>query len=179
MDRSSSITPRRTFIRTAGAALSAPLAATAVAQAAPGTGGDELRTRLARLEDLAAIRALTHAWLRHLAAGDPEAAAPLFAGPSRGAIEGLTAGARVERASDEDGLVFSEDGRSATAGVSCTVAIETPLAPDCTLVEMAQQQGGGIVRRVEGGVLEPEYLRRPDGWRIARVVYRRSHSHFG
>jgi hypothetical protein len=165
-------TPRRRFIRTAGVALSAPLAAAAVAQAAPVTGGDELRARLARLEDLAAIRALTRAWLRHLEAGDLEAAAPLFADPSRGAVEGLAGNARVERASDEDGLVFSEDGRSAKAMVSCTVAVETPLEPDCTLVEMAQLQGGGVARRVEGGVLELEYLRRPDGWRIARVVYR-------
>jgi hypothetical protein len=165
-------TPRRRFIRTAGVALSAPLAAAAVAQAAPVAGGDGLRARLARLEDLDAIRALTRAWRRHLEADDLEAAAALFADPSRGAVEGIARDARIERASDENGVVVSEDGRSASATVSCTMAIETPLEADCTLVEMAQLQGGGVARRVEAGVLDAEYVRRPEGWRIGRAVYR-------
>lgn len=165
-------TPRRRFIRTAGVALSAPLAAAAMAQAAPVTDGDGFRARLARLEDLDALRALTRAWLRHLQAGDPAAAAPLFASASRVAVEGLTGGARVERTSDDETLVVAEDGRSATARITCTVASEWPLEADCTLMEMAQLQGGGVVRRVEAGVLAPEYVRRPEGWRIARVAYR-------
>jgi hypothetical protein len=165
-------TPRRRFIRTAGVALSAPLAAAAVAQAAPVTEGDGLRARLARLEDLDALRALTRAWLRHLRDGDVEAAAALFTDPAAGTVGGLTGRSRIERTSDDDALVVAGDGRSATARIACTVATESPLEADCTLVEMAQLQGGGVVRRVETGALEAEYVRRPDGWRIARVVYR-------
>jgi hypothetical protein len=42
---------------------------------------------------------------------------------------------------------------------------ETEIGPDCTLVEMARQQGSGVVRSSESAVLENTY-RRDGGWKI-------------
>jgi hypothetical protein len=52
------------------------------------------------------------------------------------------------------------------------VQSETAIGPDCPLVEMARQHGGGVVRRTERGVFENAYVRRGGIWKILRSVYR-------
>ena len=51
----------------------------------------------------------------------------------------------------------------------CTVEIETAIGPSCPLVEMAREQGGGVVMRSEAGVFENAYVRR-DGILDDRAV---------
>ena len=49
---------------------------------------------------------------------------------------------------------------------------ESALDPDCPLVEMARQQGGGVVRRTERGVFENVYVKRDGSWKIQQSAYR-------
>jgi hypothetical protein len=154
---------RRSFIRKTGAALSAPLAAAAVAvPARAGVPGDSLAERLARLEDVNAIRALNQAFARQVSAG---AAATIGIDPSIGGVMASEFGER-------DVIELLPDRQSATGVMYCTVQIETPIGPSCPLVEMAREQGGGVVRRTEAGVFENVYVRRDGMWTIQRSTYR-------
>jgi SnoaL-like protein len=145
---------RRSFIQTAGAALSAPLAvaaATVPASAVPVV--DDANLRLAYLEDLQAIRALNQEFARH------------YANPG---IRGIT----PDPFADHDVIDIGPDRQTATALIHCTVHMENEIGPSCTLVEMAKQQGGGVVRRSEAGVFEHTYVRRDGIWKIQRSSYR-------
>jgi hypothetical protein len=154
---------RRSFIRKTGAALSAPLAAAAVVvPARAGVRGDSLAGRLARLEDVNAIRALNQAFARQVSAG---AAETLGIDPSIG-------GVRASEFGERDVIELLPDRQTATGVMYCTVQIETPIGPSCTLVEMAREQGGGVVRRTEAGVFENVYIRRDGMWTIQRSTYR-------
>jgi hypothetical protein len=55
---------------------------------------------------------------------------------------------------------IAADRQTATGLMHCTVQIETVIGPSCPLVEMARQQGGGVVKRSENGVFESAYVRR-------------------
>jgi hypothetical protein len=136
---------RRAFIQAAGSAVSVPLAvaATSVPMRAAGDGD----VRLAHLEDLHAIRVLNldFAKRRGLAPAD---------------------------FGEQDVIEVALDRASATARQHCQVNVEEPIGPDCPLVEMARQQGGGVVRRTERGVFEHEYIRRDGAWTIERSAYR-------
>lgn len=165
------IASRRSFIQTAGAALSVPLAAAAsVPDATAGT--DPAEARLGRLEDLEAIRALNQAHALYVNAGDREALAGLFADPSHAEVD---AGVR-EMAPDgfgaQDVVEIAPDRRTATARLHCTLHLETAIGPDCPLVEMARQQGGGVVRRSERVVVENTYVRRDGVWKFERSAHR-------
>ncbi len=139
---------RRTFIQTAGAALSMPLSAAAASvPVSAAVNGDALTVRLAHLEDLHAIRALNLEFAR-----------------SRG-----LAPADFE---EHDAIDIAADRQSATALLRGIVAVEDTIGPDCPLVDMARQQGGGVVRRTEHGVFENVYIRRDGIWTIERSTYR-------
>jgi hypothetical protein len=62
--------------------------------------------------------------------------------------------------------------QTATSRMHAAVQVETPIGPSCPLVEMAREQGGGVVRRSESGVFEHVYVRRGETWHIARSTYR-------
>jgi hypothetical protein len=101
----------------------------------------------ARLEDVDAIRALNQEFAK-----------------ARG-LEPVDFG-------EQDVIEVAADRQSATALLHCTVNIDQPIGPDAPLVEMAREQGGGVVRRSERGVFEHEYARRDGTWTIRRSVYR-------
>jgi hypothetical protein len=154
---------RRSFIRKTGAALSAPLAAAAVVvPARAGEANDSRAHQLARLEDVNAIRSLNDAFARQVNAGRAEA---LGIDPG---IRNVTTGDFGER----DAIEVARDRRTATSLMHCTVHIETPIGPSCPLVEMAREQGGGVVRRSETGVFEHVYARHDGVWTIERSTYR-------
>lgn len=139
---------RRSFIQTAGAALSAPLAvaaATVPSSAAP--AGDDPNARLAYLEDLDAIRTLNHEFATHL-------------------------NASPDSFGEHEVVDIASDRQTATGQLHCRLQIETEIGPSCPLVEMARQQGGGVVRRTEQGVFELAYVRRDGVWKIERSTYR-------
>jgi len=154
---------RRSFIRKTGVALSAPLAAAAAVVPVPaGASVDPVAQQLARLEDVNAIRALNQAFARQVNAGDAEA---LGIDPS---VRDVSADDFGER----DVIEVAPDRQTATSRMHCTVHIETLIGPSCPLVEMAREQGGGIVRRSESGVFEHVYLRRDGAWSIEHSTYR-------
>jgi hypothetical protein len=142
-------TTRRKFFGGA-AALAAPLAAgTAVAS-------DDLAARLAVLEDSSAIHALLLNWARDLNAGK-------IAAPAAN-VRSLTL--------DADAAIAVDANGTATARVPCTVETATPIDGNETLVEMARQQGDGVVRRAERLALHGTFVKRDGFWHVAKAELR-------
>jgi hypothetical protein len=163
---------RRSFLKR-GALLAAPFAA--VAAPAAILADDELKARLARLENEAAIRELHEAWLRRIntrkdratVAGDEAAA--LFANPKRAAFDPDVRGIAPDHAGEPDAIDVAADGERAAGRFHCVVETETAIARDSTLAQMAHAQGGGYVRRAERCVLKVEYVKASGAWLIAKA----------
>jgi hypothetical protein len=154
---------RRSFIRKTSVVLSVPIAAAAVVvPVGAESSGDSLDQRLARLEDVNAIRALNETFARQVNAGEAEA---LGIDPG---IRNVVSGDFGER----DTIQVAPDRQTATSLMHCTVHIERAIGPSCPLVEMAREQGGGVVRRSETGVFEHVYARRDGRWAIEQSRYR-------
>ena len=161
------ISTRRSFLKD-GALLAVPLAAAAPAAV---LADDGLKARLAKLENEAAIRVLHQDWLRRINAGADDADTPLFAD-----AEGLTFDQAVrsiapDHAAEPDVIQVAPDGQSAVGRFPCAVEIETTIPPDCTLAQMAHEQGGGFVRRTERRVLQVEYMKASGAWAIAKAEF--------
>lgn len=163
---------RRRFLGKASAALAAPLAIGA-APAAAGAAQDDaaLSARLRRLEDLEAIRELNRLYVRRVNARAHDQIAGLFSDPGDARVED---GIRSLSLEDEprDLIEIAPDHRTATARIHCNVLVEARIEPSCPLVEMAVQQGGGVLKRRETGVLDLAYVKAADAWKIKRVLYR-------
>ena len=159
MTATDTVSTRRALLK-GGALLAAPLAAGAASAA---IADDARRSRLARLEDEAAIRDLHQAWLRRIntgAADDAHSHAALDK-----AIRGLTA----DHAGEPDAIKVAADGLSATGRFHYAVEIESEIPKDSTLAQMAHAQGGGHVRRTERRVLKAEYVKAKGLWAIGKV----------
>jgi hypothetical protein len=168
------LSTRRRFFLKAGAALSAPLAFGATNASAVEAGDDagRLKSRLAELEDVEAIRALIRAHARLVSSGPREALAELFADPSADELEAGLRSLSPDHFGERDIIEIAADGQRATARIHCVAEIEAAIEPRCPLVDMAREQGGGIVRRTESAVLENSYVKRGGVWKIERSVYR-------
>jgi hypothetical protein len=151
---------RRSFLKR-GAMLAAPLAA--VAAPAAILADDELKARLAKLENEAAIRELHQAWLRGINAGAGDAAHAAFDPSVRGIAP--------DHAGVPDAIELASDGKRATGRFHCEVEVETAIARDCTLGQMAHAQGSGFVRRTERRVLKVEYRKASGAWTIAKAEF--------
>lgn len=167
------MTTRRRLFWKAGAALAAPLAIVG-ADTAAGTAANDasLRERVGRLEDENAIRELNRNWIRHFNAGAQPELARLFADRATVSDLGDICGVATDVADPQDCIELAADRSTATACMHCTVRIEAPIEPSCTLVEMARAQGGGFVRRTQKGVFEGEYVKRDGAWKIQRLTFR-------
>jgi hypothetical protein len=149
---------RRTFLK-GGALLAAPLAAASVGAAVLADSG--LKGRVARLEDTAAIRELQQSWVRSVNAGESWPQLP----------------AQVRRIAPHpdaaaDRIDIANDGASATGCFEYALELETHLAEDSTLAQMARLQGGGALRRLERGTLKVGYGKRGARWVIDTVELR-------
>jgi len=149
---------RRSFLR-GGALLAAPIAAVSVSAVA--LADDELKTRVKRLEDEAAIRELHQSWLRQVNTGER---VPLL----EEAVRRVT----VDHGGASDKIDIGADGRSAVGYFDCAVELEIPLAAECTLAQMAHAQGHGTVRRTERRTLRVDYTNIGGTWNIAGVALR-------
>ena len=138
-------TTRRRFFGGA-AMLATPLSAGAVA-------GDDLAARLAALEDANTIRAVLRGWARNVSAGK-------LRGPAAN-IRSLTL--------DSDPAISVAANGTATARVPCIVETATPIDGDETLLEMARQQGDGVVRRSERRVLAGTFVKHGRIWILERT----------
>lgn len=158
-----STSTRRKFLK-GGALLAAPIAATSVgalALADGGLRGDELRTRLTRLEDEAAIRELQQSWLRQINAGQREAQ-----------LDGAVRRISAHHAGAADRIEIAADGQSAVGHFDSAIELETPLAQDSTLAQMAHVQGNGSVRRTERRLLTVRYTKTGGAWAIGKIGLR-------
>ncbi len=158
---------RRSFLKS-GALLAAPLAAVAVPAAV--MADDEMKARLAKLEDEAAIRELHQTWLRQINTGAGDATA-LFADPEGAAFNQAVRNIAADHAGKPDAIEIAADGKSAAGLFPCAVEIETTIEQDCTLARMAHAQGGGFVRRTERRLLKIEYVKASGAWAIAKVEF--------
>jgi len=167
-----STSTRRSFLKR-GALLAAPLAA--VAAPAAIMADDELKARLARLENEAAIRELHQTWLRRFNArkdettGAHDAAAALFANREGAALDPSVRGIAPDHAGEPDTIEVAADGKSATGRFHCALEIETAIPQDSTLAQMAHAQGSGFVRRTERRILKVEYVKASGAWAITRA----------
>ena len=104
------------------------------------------------LDDVNAIRAVNQAYARHINAGAREEIAALFADPSDAQIDGGHRRSRRRRlwraGCDRDRL------RSSHSCCALIADAEEIIGPSCPLVEMAREQGGGLVRRTKRVVFE-------------------------
>jgi hypothetical protein len=155
-------TTRRSFIGVAGAALSAPLAA----------AGPALATAARPVDDLGAIRALAQAYARHVNAGDVEQPRALFADAAAAAADLGIRRVTSDAFGEHDTITVAADGQSATVVLHCTVDLENAIGPECPLLDMARQQGGGVLRRTERGVFEHTCVKQDGVWKILRAGYR-------
>jgi len=158
---------RRSFLK-GGALLAAPLAA--VAAPAVFAADEELKARLAKLENEAAIHSLHQSWLRRVNLGAAGAATP-FADSKNVALDESVCSIAADHAGQPDTIEIAADGRSAAGRFGCAVVIETRIAQDCTLAQMALAQGGGFVRRTERRVLKVEYAKAPGTWGIVKAEF--------
>lgn len=165
-----SVSTRRLFLRKASAALSAPLAVAAAGAA--GAGGDEpAQARLSELEDLQAIRELHQSYAKRIKERAYDQARALFADPARAELDESIVGLSADGFGERDSIELAANGRAAKLRVHCIVESETAIGPTCTLVEMARQQGEGVVRRTERRLLQGVYVKRRGVWKIERTVF--------
>lgn len=159
---------RRSFLQS-GALLVAPLSV--VAAPAAVLANDELKTRLAKLENEAAIRELHQNWMRRINTGAGDAAMPRFTGTDGAKLDQAVCSIAADHTGQPDAIDVTADGKSAVGRYECAVEIESTLARDCTLAQMAHQQGGGFVRRTERRVLKVKYVKDSGAWTIAKVEF--------
>ena len=164
---------RRSFIATAGTALSAPMAvAVAAVPLAPAVDLDDPGTRLERLEAIEAIRRLNEKYARHINAGELPEVCALFADPGAMIVDPVVRGLAVDRHGEDDAIEVAADGQSATARLARIVETEDTIGPSCPLVEMAREQGGGVVRRSERVLFDNAYVKHDGAWKIQRAVFK-------
>ena len=168
---------RRSFIRTAGVALPASFAAVGagVASAVPlnaAAAGESLEARLARLQDENAIRALNQEYARHVNAGRRQALTSLFAEPAGAQLGPEVRGVAPHGFGEHDRIEIAPDRQTATASIEVSLNAGTAIAPDCTVVQMAREQGGGVIERTDNGVFENTYVKRDGVWKIQRSTFR-------
>jgi hypothetical protein len=156
---------RRSFLKR-GVLLAAPFAAPTPAVV---LSDDGMKARLARLEDEAAIRELHQSWLRKVSARKAEAAAQLFVHSvvSDESVRSIAA----DHSGAPDAIEVAPDGNRATGRFHCVADIETIIPKDCTLAQMAHEQGGGFVGRTERRLLKVEYVKISGAWAIAKVEF--------
>lgn len=171
--KTNEIASRRRFIWKAGVALSAPLAVGAAqASAIEADDTQALQAELAARDDLMSIRTLQQNLARYINAADEQRVAALFVRPGAAAeLSGIRHMAQADFGA-HDSVEFAADGQTASAELHCTFEAETPIARDCTVAEMAHQQGDGVLRRKETRVLRMRLVRHQGSWKIQSFRFR-------
>jgi hypothetical protein len=160
---------------------------------------DRLSNQLAVLEDTNAIRKLHHAYGYYLDKGIWEEIVNLFADGGEvhfngGIFEGKERGVRrlyidyfgqgftgnnygpvhgflLDQTQEQDVIDVAPDLKSAEARFHCFMLVGEKVISDSPLMEMARQQGQGILQWWEGGIYENSYVRDGDVWKIRRLDY--------
>ena len=161
---------------------------------------DRLSNQLGILEDTNAIRKLHRAYGYYLDKGIWEEIVNLFPGDGEvffngGIFEGKDNGVRrlyidyfgrgftgnhygpvhgflLDQTQEQDVVDVAPDRKSAKARFHCLMQAGARVVSDFPLMEMARQQGQGIVQWWEGGIYENSYVRDGGIWKIKRLDYR-------
>lgn len=80
--------------------------------------------------------------------------------------------ARPEGFGSGPDIAVEPGGRSATATLQCIVDETTAIGPDCPMVAMAREQGGGTVTRTQHGAIEYSFVKQAGAWTIERATFR-------
>jgi hypothetical protein len=192
---------RRSFLRKAGVAMSAAVAAAVPGMAKSGdsknTEADRLAHQLGMLEDEKAIRTLHQTYEALLDSGKYEDVSSLFKEDASvvfngGVFKGKKSVARLYRDHFSAGLTgkkigpapgfeaaqetitIAADRKAAQAQFPYSIQVGALIASNSSLVQMARLQGGGIAKWCEGGVYEISYAKcKKDGsWKIAKLEHR-------
>lgn len=166
---------RRRFMWKAGTALAAPVAIAVPWTRGPAAIFDEaaLKARVALFEDQNAIREAARAFVKYVNGG-PGAGGELAAlcvNPAELRLEGVRKLTPDPHGAD-DAIEVAADGRTATAWLRYTAATERPIEPVSPLVAMAREQGDGVTRQAERGVLEGSFVKIDGYWKIDRAAFR-------
>jgi hypothetical protein len=160
---------------------------------------DRLSDQLGILEDTNAIRKLHHAYGYYLDKGIWEEIVSLFADDAEvyfngGIFEGKDKGVRrlyveyfgrgftgnnyglvhgflLDQTKEQDVVDVAPDRKSAKARFHCLMQAGIQVASDSPMMEMARQQGQGILQWWEGGIYENSYVRDGNIWKIRRLDY--------
>lgn len=195
-------TGRRSFIWKAGVALSAGLAAAVPGMANANHNEQNLKLRLARLEDENAIRRLHRAYENFLDSGRYQEVTGLFTddaevifngGIYRGKNRGINRlycdhfgigktgkkmepapGFRIDEEQLQDIIELSKDGKSARTRLPYSIQVGAPMQDDSVLVKMARLHGEGIRKWWEGGIYEITFVKdiKDGSWKITRLEHR-------
>jgi hypothetical protein len=161
---------------------------------------ERLSDQLGILEDTNAIRKLHHTYGYYLDKGIWDEIVNLFASDAEvyfngGVFEGRDKGVRrlyidyfgrgfsgnnygpvqgflLDQTQKQDVLAVAPDRRSAKARFHCLMQMAAKVVSDSPMMEMARQQGQGILQWWEGGIYENSYVRDGDIWKIKRLDYR-------
>jgi hypothetical protein len=161
---------------------------------------DRLSNQLGILEDTNAIRKLHQTYGYYLNKGIYEEIVGLFADDGEvyfngGIFEGKDKGVRrlyidyfgqgftgnnygpvhgflLDQTQEQDVVFVAPDRKSAKARFHCLMQAGAQVVSDSPMMEMARQQGQGILQWWEGGIYENSYVRDGDIWKIKRLDYR-------
>jgi hypothetical protein len=161
---------------------------------------DRLSNQLGILEDTDAIRKLHHAYGYYLDKGIWEEIVRLFDEDGEvyfngGIFEGKDKGVRrlyveyfgrgftgnnygpihgflLDQTQEKDAIDVAPDRKSAKARFHCLMQAGVQVVSDSPMMEMARQQGQGILQWWEGGIYENSYVRDGNIWKIRRLDYR-------
>ena len=78
----------------------------------------------------------------------------------------------LDQTQQQDTVAVAPDRQSAKARFHCLMQAEAAIASNSPLVEMARQQGQGIMQWWESGVYENSYVKDGDVWKIKQLRYR-------
>ena len=124
-------------------------------------------------EDVNAIRTLQQTYARLVNSGARDEARKLFADPATAEVASSIRSLSADGFGEHDAIEIAPDRKTATARTHCTVQTETAIGPNCTLVEMAREQGEGVLRRTDKRVLASAYVNQGEVWKIERLVWER------
>ena len=159
-----------------------------------------LSRHLGILEDTNAIRKLHHAYGYYIDKGIWEEIVNLFADDGEvyfngGIFEGKDKGIRrlyidyfsqgftgnnygpvhgflLDQTQEQDVVEIAPDRKSAKARFHCLMQAGAQVVSDSPMMEMARQQGQGILHWWEGGIYENSYVKERGVWKIERLDYR-------
>jgi hypothetical protein len=91
-----------------------------------------------------------------------------FTGDKNGPLHGFL----LDHTQQQDIVDIAPDRKSAKARFHCFMQAEAQVDSEFPMMEMARQQGQGVLQWWEGGIYENFYVKEGDTWKIKKLDYR-------